>query len=94
MPIPLNLVASNYRAERNIISHQTRKAVITDIKSNQPHACLKKYIFPSTCVSALREIHQSLQCKIFQYTFHRQYPMKFSWFLFAVQNLSASLATT
>ena len=46
MPIPLNLVASNYRAERNIISHQTRKAVLTDIKSNQPHACLKKYIFP------------------------------------------------
>ena len=30
-----------------------------------------------TCVSAFREIHQSLQCKIFQYTFFRQYPMKF-----------------
>ena len=26
------------------------------------------------CVSALREIQQSLQCKIFQYTFLRQYP--------------------
>ena len=35
---------------------------------------------PITCVSALREIHQSLQCKIFQYTFHRQYPMKFQDF--------------
>ena len=30
-----------------------------------------------TCVSAFREIYQSLQCKIFQYTFFRQYPMKF-----------------
>ena len=34
-----------------------------------------------TCVSALREIHLSLQCKIFQYTFLRQYPMKFQDFL-------------
>ena len=27
-----------------------------------------------------REIHQSLKCKIFQYTFLRQYPMKFQNF--------------
>ena len=30
-----------------------------------------------TCVSAFVEILQSLQCKIFQYTFLGQYPMKF-----------------
>ena len=29
-----------------------------------------------TCVSAFVEILQSLQCKIFQYSFLRQYPMK------------------
>ena len=34
-----------------------------------------------TCVSAFREIHQSLQCEIFQYTFLRKYPMKFQDFL-------------
>ena len=39
----------------------------------------------STCVSALREIHQSLQCKIFQYTFLRQYVMKFQHFLLLVK---------
>ena len=31
----------------------------------------------NTGVSAFVEILQSLQCKIFQYTFLRQYPMKF-----------------
>ena len=30
-----------------------------------------------TCVSAFLEIHQSLQCRIFQYTFLRQYPNTF-----------------
>ena len=33
-----------------------------------------------TCVSAFVEILQSLQCKIFQYTFLGQYPMKFQDF--------------
>ena len=36
---------------------------------------------PITCVSAFLEIHQSLQCKIFQYTFFGQYPIKFWDFL-------------
>ena len=35
----------------------------------------------STCVSAFVEIHQSWQCKIFQYTFLRQYPNTFWYFL-------------
>ena len=34
----------------------------------------------STCVSAFVEILQSLQCKILQYTFLRQYPMQFQDF--------------
>ena len=38
---------------------------------------MRKHI---TCVSTFVEIHQSLQCKIFQYTFLRQYPMKFQDF--------------
>lgn len=43
----------------------------------------KEAIYINTCVSALREIHQSLQCKIFPYTFFRQYPMKF-WDCFSL----------
>ena len=40
-------------------------------------------IWKSTCVSAFREILQSLQCKIFQYTFLRQYRMKI-WDFFSL----------
>ena len=39
--------------------------------------------FPSTCVSAFVEILQSLQCKIFQYTFLRRYLMKL-WYFFSL----------
>ena len=39
--------------------------------------------FPFTCVSAFVEILQSIQCKIFKYTFLRQYPMK-SWDFFFI----------
>ena len=42
---------------------------------------LKNINIISTCVSAFLEIHQSLQCKIFQYTFLGQYPIKFWDFL-------------
>ena len=39
----------------------------------------------STAVSAFVEILQSLQCKIFQYSFLGQYPMKFQDFFFLCQ---------
>ena len=39
--------------------------------------------FSTTCVSAFVEILQSLQCKIFQYTFLRKYLMKF-WDFFSL----------
>ena len=40
-----------------------------------------------TCVSAFVEILQSLQCKIFKYTFFGQYPMKF-WDFFSLCKIS------
>ena len=41
--------------------------------------------YRSTRVSAFVEILQSLQCKIFQYSFLGQYPMKFQDFFFLCQ---------
>ena len=46
-------------------------------KSGQIITMFKHLYMHFTCVSAFVEIHQSLQCKIFQYTFLGQYPIKF-----------------
>ena len=45
----------------------------------------RRWVSRYTCVSAFIEILLSLQCKIFQYTFLEQYPMKFQDFFFLCQ---------
>ena len=68
-------------------SPQARLVVpLTNIRCVFHVPSLKILIYIYTCVSAFREIHQCFHCKIFQYTFLRQYPMKFQYFFLVCKN--------
>ena len=74
-------VESNFWFDSLPVLYEFITLLCVDIKI--PICCL------ATCVSAFVEIHQSLQCKIFQYTFLGQYPMKF-WDLFSLCKIQQS----
>ena len=62
--------------------HPVRRQIFGDALK-QTFCMISKLVI--TCVNAFVEILQSLQCKIFQYSFLGQYPMKFQDFFFLCQ---------
>ena len=75
-----NLPQTSNTSPRETDCHPSFNLMILLVQQNI-WSLLSSYKWLGTCVSAFVEILQSLQCKIFQYTFLGQYPMK-SWDFF------------